>query len=278
MLSAAKASLAHEPEIKARTEKRAPNQFDWPLAYEAEALIRQHVEWFCEKNAFAKQLAARMRAESGTDIFEWTDYLTLPFEERPKLLQVGLVAEEVAENGIGFTMSHPEATLPTIRLLENNSPSILALRPEFVADFIAAQRLASEPEGEPFSRFRRVVVAAENGTRLEAIERHAYRGFNLKALESNEVKAILKARELWFTRPRYFEKDAEGVSAANRTLDRVLELVNADVACDLFFEAERHYWENRNRAAQIQKHRQDILGLGWGNHDHHTFRSSREHF
>jgi hypothetical protein len=46
----------------------------------------------------------------------------------------------------------------------------------------------------------------------------------------------------------------------------------------LFFEAERVYWESRNRAARIQKQRQDRLGLGWGNHDHHTFRSSREHF
>jgi hypothetical protein len=50
------------------------------------------------------------------------------------------------------------------------------------------------------------------------------------------------------------------------------------VACHLFFEAERKYWENRNRAAKLQKQRQDELGLGWGNHDHHTFRESREHF
>jgi len=41
---------------------------------------------------------------------------------------------------------------------------------------------------------------------------------------------------------------------------------------------ERRLWEARNRAARIQKRRQDQLGLGWGNHDHHTFRSSREHF
>ena len=49
-------------------------------------------------------------------------------------------------------------------------------------------------------------------------------------------------------------------------------------ACDLFFRAERDYWQSRNRAAQIQKMRQDALGLGWANHDHHTYRSSREHF
>ena len=43
-------------------------------------------------------------------------------------------------------------------------------------------------------------------------------------------------------------------------------------------EGLRAYWERRNRAGQIQKRRQDSLGLGWANHDHHTFRSSRECF
>ncbi len=28
----------------------------------------------------------------------------------------------------------------------------------------------------------------------------------------------------------------------------------------------------------MQKARQDALGLGWANHDHHTYRSSRKHF
>ena len=51
-----------------------------------------------------------------------------------------------------------------------------------------------------------------------------------------------------------------------------------DLACDLFFAAEREYWQRRNRAAQVQKARQDKLGLGWANHDHHTYRSSRQWF
>ncbi|HMH60805.1 MAG TPA: hypothetical protein VK561_05860, partial [Bradyrhizobium sp.] len=45
-----------------------------------------------------------------------------------------------------------------------------------------------------------------------------------------------------------------------------------------FFRQERAYWEGRNRAGREQKRRQDSLGLGWANHDHHTFRSSRKHF
>src|SRR6202012_5729189 len=57
-----------------------------------------------------------------------------------------------------------------------------------------------------------------------------------------------------------------------------MELVGRDLSCQFFFEEERRYWESRNRAARVQKLRQDTLGLGWGNHDHHTFRASREHF
>jgi len=61
-------------------------------------------------------------------------------------------------------------------------------------------------------------------------------------------------------------------------LDRIIGMVGRDLACHLVFDGERSYWQRRNRAAQFQMQRQDRLGLGWGNHDHHTFRSSREHF
>jgi len=147
-----------------------------------------------------------------------------------------------------------------------------------VADFTASHNLSGEPEGEPCSRYRRIVVARENGTQLEAVERRSCRGFVPAPLKADELSRIVKARELWHTRPRRLASDAAGFKAAHRILDRVLGLVGHDLACQFFFEAERRYWESRNRAARIQKHRQDGLGLGWGNHDHHTFRSSREHF
>src|SRR5262249_40852788 len=48
--------------------------------------------------------------------------------------------------------------------------------------------------------------------------------------------------------------------------------------CDLFFAAEREYWMGRNHAGQVQFARQQKLGLGWANHDHHTYRVSRRNF
>jgi hypothetical protein len=58
-------------------------------------------------------------------------------------------------------------------------------------------------------------------------------------------------------------------------IDAAIADLGVDWTCDLFFNAERDYWQRRNRAGQTQKARQDKLGLGWANHDHHTYRSSR---
>jgi hypothetical protein len=263
------------------TNGNAAPAFDWPLANDAEALLRKYLAAFLQQNAFAQNLAARMQAESATDFFEWVDHLVLSPGDEKVLQAVGFTRDANAETPDGeVVLEHARATLPRVLLRAGGkqNPSVIALRPEFVADFIAAHNLSAEIEGEPFSRYRRTLVADENGARLEAVERNAYRGFTSAALKAGELQAILKARELWHTRQRRFSDDAEGFRVANKILTESVSLVGKDRSCEFFFESERIYWESRNRAAQIQKRRQDRLGLGWGNHDHHTFRSSRAHF
>jgi hypothetical protein len=259
----------------------ASPQFDWPLANDAEALLRRYVATFLTQNSFARQLAGRMRDETGTDFFEWIDHLVLSPSEKNGLLETGFVLAQSAETPDGEAVyENPRATLPRVMLRagEKQNPSLIALRPEFVADFIAAHNLSSEIEGEPLSRYRHAVISEEHGTCLDAVERHAYRGFVPAPLDFNQLRAIIKARELWLTRRRLFSNDADGFRVANQIMDQSLQLVGRDLSCQFFFESERTYWESRNRAGQIQKRRQDQLGLGWGNHDHHTFRCSREHF
>ena len=265
----------------AETASADRQAFDWPLANEAERLLRGYLGDFLGQNSLARGLAERFRQETGTDFFEWVDHLVVSPDEKERLQAAGFAPDPGAETPHGEAVfEHPRATLPRVLVREGQKqgPSVIALRPESVAEFIAAHHLLAEPEGDPCSRYRRVVVAAENGTQLEAIERRAYRGFVPAPLESGELERIVKARELWRRRPRLFGSDGEGIEVAKRTLSRVLGLVGRDLACQFFFEAERAYWESRNLAGRIQKHRQDRLGLGWGNHDHHTFRCSREHF
>jgi hypothetical protein len=252
------------------------------LCTEAERLLRVFIEAFVSRHAFARRLAERMREETGTDFFEWVDHVVLAPDHAPILQSAGFVAEEVEAPAGTAVMWHPRATLPRVLLRPDGGgsgvPSVLAIRPESVVDFVAAQDLGRPIEGGPGARLRRVIVGDDNRVRLEAIERFAYRGFVLQDSASEFAGPVQQVRELWRTRKRDFPDGAEGVKHAFERLDAALALVDCDVACDLFFSEERRFWESRNRAAQIQKARQDRLGLGWGNHDHHTFRCSREHF
>ena len=266
-----------ESPATARREKR----FDWPVCYETERLLLGHLEAFLARNRFARQLTERMRTETGTLLFDWIDYLVVPEREESALRKAGFIEDPLGETGGSeLALHHPEAMLPRVLIAPRNAdaPATIAIHPESLCDFMAAHGLSGEPEGEPLSRFRRLLVSQDKGTRFEAVERHGYRGFVAAKPRTGQAEAFLKARELWHTRPHVFSEDTDGYRSAHATLDRIIGMVARDLACHVVFDGERAYWQRRNRAAQFQKQRQDRLGLGWGNHDHHTFRSSREHF
>jgi hypothetical protein len=267
-----------EPPPSAAREK----QFDWPVCYQAEEILLHHLDAFLARNNFARRLAEKMREQTGTILLDWIDHFTLAEGYVDNLRATGFVEDPLGEvPGQGLALYHPEAMLPRVLISSEGRGAAslgLAIRTESVVEFMAAHGLSAEPEGEPLSRFRKVAVSAENGARLEAVERRGYRGFVTAAPGPGQVRALLKARELWCVRQRVFQDDSEGYESALATLDRVIELVGRDLACHVVFEGERAYWQRHNRAAQVQKRRQDSLGLGWANHDHHTFRSSRKNF
>ena len=262
-----------------------PPAFDWPLCFEAERLLRAQIEAFLAANRFAGQLAERMRDETGTDFFEWVDHLVLGPDATPALQAAGFTEEDVEAPPGTNVFWHPRAMMPRVLirvdrggLTRNGGPAALAIKPESIVDFVAAHDRDVEIEGAFGARFRRARIHEENGATLFAIERLGYRGFVVREPTPEFVRGVLRARELWRTRKRTGASDADGVRHAQARLETVLAAVDRDAACELFFAEERVFWEARNRAAQVQKRRQDRLGLGWGNHDHHTFRSSRAHF
>ena len=256
--------------------------FDWPLAYDAERLIGGWIEAFLLRSPFARRLAERMRDEFGTEFFEWVDHLVLAPEHAAALRAAGFVDEKVEVREGTAVLWHPRAMLPRVLLREgagrDGVPSALAIRTEALADFLAAHDLDAAIEGAWGARFRRALVSEENAVKFYAVERLGWRGFVGREPEATFVSGALRARELWRTRKRDFADDRDGVQHALARLDTALTLVDRDAACELFFAEERRFWQARNRAGQIQKRRQDRLGLGWGNHDHHTFRCSRAHF
>jgi hypothetical protein len=259
-----------------------PAAFDWPLAFPAEELLRKWIHSFLQHHSWAGRLSDRLHEETGTDLFEWIDHLSISDAELFELREVGFFPEEVKAPAGMEVWFHPQAMLPRVLVMpggsRNGVPVRLAIRTESLVDFIAAHGFGTEIRDRFGSRLRRATVAVENGLELLAVERLGWRHFVSSEPVPGLATSIIAAQELWRTRKRNHANDSDGIKLAFELQSRAIELVGQDVACELFFAEERRYWEKRNRAAQIQKRRQNQLGLGWGNHDHHTFRSSRPFF
>ncbi len=264
--------------LENRKQAEAESKFEWPLCYEAENFVLSRIDAFIGRNDFARSLASRMRDETGTLILDWTDYLLLPASDEAEVRATGYTEDPLAEAPEGQKqLWHPEAMLPRVLIAPTNAkyPLALGIRAEDLAQFTGVHGLMNEIEGAPCSRFRRMLISEENGARFEVIERRAYRGYTTA---EPDLKSYLAAGELWQSRRRRWENDAQGMQDGLERIAQMIELVGRDLACHLVFEEERRYWQKRNRAGTEQKRRQDSLGLGWANHDHHTYRSSRECF
>lgn len=258
------------------------SRFDWPLAHEAEAFLRGHIAAFLARNDRAHHLAERLPVETGTDFYEWVDHLTLAPSREPALRSVGFVPENVPAPGGWRVFHHPRAMMPRVVLQDDGEsagvPARLAIRPEFLSDFVARHNLPGPIRGSIGARLREVSISRADGHEFVAVERMAWRGFVADEPTPAFLRALVATRELWRTRQRAFTDSAEGFTHATQRQRDAIARVGRDVACELFFAEERAFWELRNTAARVQKRRQDLLGLGWGNHDHHTYRSSRERF
>src|SRR5437763_672368 len=268
--------MSNATSTKQKTE--AESKFDWPLCYEAENFIIRRIDAFAQQNSFASELFKRMREETGTLILDWTDYLLLPSSDEADLRAAGYTEDPLADApDAQKQLWHAEAMLPRVLIAPTNAnyPLALGIRVEEIALFAGVHGVTNAIEGEPLSRFRRMLVRKENGTSFEVIERRGYRGY---VSTEPDLKAYLAARELWQTRRRVWDDDDRGMKDGLKRIKEMVKLVGQDLACHLVFEEERRYWQKRNRAGQEQSRRQDSLGLGWANHDHHTFRSSRESF
>jgi hypothetical protein len=126
--------------------------------------------------------------------------------------------------------------------------------------------------------FRHVVIDEHVDAEIWLVERHGYAGFGMPTNSSEQIAAAARHADILNKRQRVFSDFEDGFHRAAELFAAATDEIGTDWACDLFFNAERGYWQNRNRAGAVQYDRQNRLGLGWANHDHHTYRSSRAAF
>jgi hypothetical protein len=256
--------------------------FAWVPHPEAQIAVEGILNRFFARNPAAAALAERMKNETGTRFFDWVDHIVLlPDENRVSdLLRVGYEIRRI--DGITH-LHHPGGIFPPI--VVDGAEFSVAIKVESLADFAAAANGLSLHSSESFAPYSEMIVAEPTkGIPLRAVERHGYRGFKPptsikgRGAKPDAYSAALSHLEQFRARQRNFDDDSAGFTRLNKLIDSSIRDLGVDLTCDLFFRAEREFWQSRNHAAQVQKARQDKLGLGWANHDHHTYRSSRKYF
>jgi hypothetical protein len=283
--------------MSALVEKTAGPVFDWKRWPETEAFVDALIARAIDGNAFAATLAGRMQAETGTRFKDWVDHLVVKGPaDLPRRLAELAFERQPAADAVGVAVfGHPGGIFPRIVVAGSSgggngaageSVHEVAIKVESVAAFSRAHDLGLEIAGYGLGPYR-IGRVPGNSTTLAVVERRGYLGFEpfpgelarQGRMKPHAARDALAARDIWLGRKRCFDDDEEGFDVTEDTLERVIELAGStDLACHLVFEVEREYWQSRNAAARAQKARQDRLGLGWANHDHHTFRCSRQFF
>jgi hypothetical protein len=248
----------------------------WQTQPVAARWVQDAVREFVDNCPEIRRFGDRLRDCTGTRLIDWIDHFALPANDRlpSQLEQAGFRASDDSQ----AVWEHRDGLFPRV-MTHSNSTRRLAIKVESVADFVSAERLENGAaiEGEPLGPLRKLRVSAASDGELWAVERHGYRGWETRGLADGEGEAIRHHDEALGQRRRQYGTEI-GFADADRLVRDAIADLGAGRASDMFFAHERRYWTARNRAAQFQKARQDGLGLGWGNHDHHTYRSSRTHF
>lgn len=241
--------------------------FDWQLHPDAEALVDRIVADAMAKSPRFACFAAELGPRTSTRIQDWLDVVGGPVLA-DELRDVGYVEQ----SGL---WRHPGAQLPAVVITDGYR---IDVRVDDAAAFAHAQRSTQAVQGSPRSGYRRAVAIDENDVELGGVERRSWSaGITPQHLSPVQAVNAAEAERLLAERPRALA-GANGVETQIPFARKAVELVGPDLAAAYFLEIERAYWQRSNTAGAIQHARQERLGLGWGNNDHHTFRSSRPAF
>lgn len=261
--------------------KAADDSFDWKPQPVAGKIIQELVQLFVGNVSFLERLSEQMKLVTGTRLIDWVDH----FELSTKLATGSISLDSLSDAGFAVfekdsnrtIYKHANGLFPAIAIVDQPE-SRIGIKVESVVDFIALHQIQTQIDSSPFSSKRVALIAAEKDFGVWVIEQHGVQSWDKVDNKPNLALDVAETHEKFRLRNRHCESSQAGFAVANKLIDDAIDRIGVDRACDVFFECERIYWESRNHAARIQKARQDRLGLGWANHDHHTYRSSRESF
>lgn len=257
----------------------------WKIQPAATALVTSRLDELCTANRWLGRLAERLLCETGTRLLDWVD--TIHVAKDADLNDSGFIDTDPYQ--VAERWHHPGALLPWVIA---DGSSRVVLRVDSVVDFLRAQsilRSAADDEtvdvntaviGDATASRRSAIVSNSGGVEVVVLERHGDQGPAIGSTDRSNVslEELQRAAERLRLRKRDYADPVEGIEATIVIVRELIELLGVDRTCDLFFQTEREFWQLRNDAAELQYRAQALLGFGWANHDHHTYRSGRASF
>jgi hypothetical protein len=249
----------------------------WPRCPEAAEFFLALFRAFAAHNPGIASMADRLLEQTSVPLPYLIDHWTVPptYSLTEELTSIGLELRQTEDGDAVW--EHPLARLPRLRVDDRSDAVRMAIAVEDLRLFAECNDLPVQGQhGDPDSGYEEARYSQREGE-LAVIVRRGYRGFRPGRLTAADERVIRRVREALRTRRR----DVGGTEAADlagRLIQSLTEEVEDNRLTDEFFTSEREYFMERNRAARWQYQRQQHLGFGWANHDHHTYRSSRDGF
>lgn len=253
--------------------------FYWERHPEVEALFLRYLDAYRGENSFLADFEKKLVLQTSSGILNWIDHILAPDSKEIREKLSGLGFKQLEDTG-ARAFYHPGVLLPMIVLAETSAgrgPGV-ALRVESIESFLQANGLKSDIEGPALGPYRRALFHARQGSALWAVERRGTRSVDPVFPEDGYFQSYGQGIADWKSRPREDEDEEKNWECISRLAGDLVAKLGIGTAAHIVCRCERDYWLSRNNAGRVQKRRQDALGVGWANHDHHTFRSSRRHF
>ena len=244
----------------------------------AESFLMEILDHALKENFNLRELDQQLQEKTSTRLFDFIDYFSIEnkSETENQLKTLGFIQEMTADTYRVFI--HPKAKLPRLVISDTDLGTQVAVKVDSIAEYLMVRGVGGLIEGTPFSAYRRCMMSSDNQVSFFIVERRVFNSIDPVKEDLSQSAAYVISLEQWMSRPRGLDSEEE---AMRLTIHLAQELINQhgrDMAAWIILEGERKFWQSKNKAGQIQKNRQDQLGMGWANHDHHTFRSSRSRF
>ncbi len=244
---------------------------EWSVQPAAEATLRRRLDAGLMRNRTAAAFRETLLERTAIRLRDLLDHVEFAGDEARADLEAAGWAE--AEAGV---WRNPTGLFPPHR---RTGRDIFWFRVESVESFLAANGLSVPVEGGLLAPLRRALAWPGEGVGVGVIERNGSAGFEPGPDDPAENRAARITLQRFRARRRQFDTVEAGLAHTEALVDAAIaELGAPHRACALWLMAERDYWMGRCHPGRVQKARQDALGIGWANIDHHTYDSSRAHY